>query len=662
MKKIFIVFFFILQYNLSFSQRAFSLGDNTKYLDSIVNIVKTTKVDSMKCLHSFILSKLFMMNNDYKKAHYYLDLGNSLIKKSKYLQAISTYYNTLPILERGDSKAFTASILKTNEELKKFHFPKAYGLRVIMLQNYCIMLQQEGRQNEAMEILIKQAIPLALKSEDDEITNHVYKVIFVILINEDEPEKAEYYASQAQYYIERSKKKSATLSESKVETYIFHAENLTDLKKFKEAKVVLDKAYKMVSKYPESKFNNTFYFAKGYYYDKMNQYDKAIQNFDIGIKHCELTNDLQSITRLKNGKYEILIKQKKYKQAIPIIEDLILTDKFPNNIKAHYRNLAKANNEIGDFQKAYQFSEKFITLNDSSKAIEYRDQIITLEAKFKKTENEKKINQLVAQKEKIALVSKNDRLNLILLSILTFILLVSIFVIWKYFQNQKIQKELDFEKEVDNLENKKNLDVSNALLQGEEIERKRLARDLHDGLGSMLSGIKLYYSGTEKTNEIEFQEVNKQLDNSIKELRQIAQNLMPESLLKLGLTAALKDLCSRFSTDKTFIEFQEFGIQNNITESKQITIYRIIQELINNALKYANASEILVNCSQNENIFLITVEDNGTGFDAKKANLFDGMGLKNIQNRVNFLKGKLDIESQPDTGTVFNIELNILNE
>lgn len=660
MKKILLYLILISSPQSMFSQRAFSLGDDIKYIDSIVNIVKTSKIDSVKCLHSFGLSKLFMMTSDYKKAHYYLDLGNSLVKKSSYLQAISTYYNTLPILERGDSKAFVQSILKTNDDLKKFHFPKAYALRVICLQNYGIMLQQEGRQNEAMQMLISEAIPLALKSNDDEITNHVYKAIFVILMNADEPQKAEYYASQAQFYIERSKKISPTLSESKVETYILNSENLVDLKKFKEAKVVLDKAYKMVSEYPDSKFNNTFYFAKGYYFDKLKQYDQAIKNYDIGIKRCELSKDFLSITRLKNGKYETLFNQKKYKEAIPIIEDLILTDKFPDNLKEHYKNLAKANNELGNYQKAYQFSEKFITLNDSSNAIAFRDQIITLEAKFNKTQNEKKISQLLAQKEKAALVSKNDRLNLLLLTLLAFFLLIGILIVWKYFKNQKFQKELDFQNEIENLENKKNLDVSNALLQGEEIERKRLARDLHDGLGSMLSGLKLYYSGTEQNNKNEFQEVNHQLDNSIKELRQIAQNLMPESLLKLGLIAALKDLCSRFSNDKTTIEFQDFGIQNNISESKQITIYRIIQELINNALKYANATEIIVNCSQNENIFLITVEDNGQGFDSKKANLFDGMGLKNIQNRVNFLKGELEIESQPETGTVFNIELNIL--
>ena len=659
MKKILFLILILLCLQPSFSQRAFSLGDNTKYMDSIVNIVKTSKIDSMKCLHSFALSKLFMMNNDYKKAHYYLDLGNSLVKKPGYLKAISTYYNTLPILERGDSKAFVASILKTNDDLKKYQFPQAYRLRVVMLQNYAIMLQQEDRQNEAMEILIRDAIPLALKSQDDEITTHVYKAIFVILVNASEPKKAEYYASMAQYYIEKATKPSPTLSETKVETYILHAENLVDLKRFRQAKVVLNKAYEMVSKYPNSKFNNTFYFAKGYYYSNLKQYELAIQNFDIGIKKCLLTNDSLSITRLKNGKYESLVALNKFEEAIPIIEDVILTDKFLDNIKEHYRNLSNANSQLGNFEEAYNNSEKYIILNDSSNAIAYRDQIITLEAKFKKTENEKKISQLLAQKEKAALVSKNDQLNLLLLALLASILLIGIFIVWKYFKNQKNQKDLDFKQEIENLENKKNLDVSNALLQGEEIERKRLARDLHDGLGSMLSGLKLYYSGTEQNNKNEFVEVNNQLDNSIKELRQIAQNLMPESLIKLGLIAALKDLCFRYSTSKTPIEFQEFGIQNNISESKQITIYRIIQELINNALKYAKATEIIVNCSQNENIFLITVEDNGHGFDSKKTNLFDGMGLKNIKNRVDFLKGDLEINSQPETGTVFNIELNI---
>jgi two-component system, NarL family, sensor kinase len=213
------------------------------------------------------------------------------------------------------------------------------------------------------------------------------------------------------------------------------------------------------------------------------------------------------------------------------------------------------------------------------------------------------------------------------------------------------------------LESQQELAVSNALLEGEEVERKRLARDLHDGLGSMLSGLKLYMSklssDTVQNAPVMIENVNNQLDNSIKELRHIAQNMMPESLLKLGLEASLKDLCLKFNSDNLAVEFQYYAENNTISESKQIMIYRIVQELIHNVVKHAKASKILVSCSQNDAVFLITVEDNGVGFDSKKSNLFDGMGLKNIKNRVEFLKGKLDIDSQSQKGAVFNIELNI---
>jgi two-component system, NarL family, sensor kinase len=662
MKKYILIIINILCISNLFSQRSFSVGGNTKYTDSIINIVNTTKSDSLKCLHSFRLSKVFTMTKDFKKAHFYLDKGLSLCNKFPYLKAESTYFNTLSILERGDSKAFIKSILKTREDLKKFNNRQSYRLQVVILQNYGIMLQSEGRETEAMNMLISEAIPLAIKSKDDELTCQVYKAIGVILMNAEQREKADYYMNLAQFYVERVKKNSPTISEAKAETLIINTENLIELKKFDAANANIAKIKLLLLKYPKSNFNDTFAYVEALYFDKQNQHSKAIEVYNRGIQRCILSNDSLTENRLETGKYVSLISLKKYPEAILVIEKLLKTVDFPDDKKNHLKILSETYNKTRDWKKAYFYSEKYIAINDSLNAAKIKDQIVTLEAKFKKTENEKKINQLLAQKEKSQLVAKNNRLNIWLLGLLASILLISIFIIWKYFKNQKKQKEIDFNQKLESLENKKNLDVTNALLQGEELERKRLARDLHDGLGSMLSGLKLYYSGIEHTNQNEFQHVNLQLDNSIKELRQIAQNLMPESLLKLGLIAALKDLCFRFSSVKTMIEFQEFGIQNTISESKQITIYRIIQELINNALKYANATEILVNCSQNEDIFLITVEDNGQGFDSKKANLYDGMGLKNIKNRVDFLKGELEIDSQPQTGTVFNIELNVFEE
>ena len=108
-----------------------------------------------------------------------------------------------------------------------------------------------------------------------------------------------------------------------------------------------------------------------------------------------------------------------------------------------------------------------------------------------------------------------------------------------------------------------------------------------------------------------------QLDNSVNELRRIARNMMPESLVSLGLEAALTDVCASFTSDTTHVNFQAFAISPAIAKDTQLTIYRIVQELLTNAIRHAHASQIVVQCSQNGTAFFITVEDNGMGFDTK---------------------------------------------
>ncbi len=130
-----------------------------------------------------------------------------------------------------------------------------------------------------------------------------------------------------------------------------------------------------------------------------------------------------------------------------------------------------------------------------------------------------------------------------------------------------------------------------------------------------LAGIKIKLSGQEKKERTpQLNEVILQLENSINELRRIARNMMPENLQKAGLEIALRDLCESLLSDETHIEFHAFGLQPAIPLNVQVNIYRIIQELLSNAVRHAHASKIIVQCSQNDDIFFITVEDNGRGF------------------------------------------------
>lgn len=153
------------------------------------------------------------------------------------------------------------------------------------------------------------------------------------------------------------------------------------------------------------------------------------------------------------------------------------------------------------------------------------------------------------------------------------------------------------------------------------------------------------------------------LDSSIQEMRRVAHNMMPEILLKYGLDTALKEFCTEIDRSGVLhVTYQSAGVTNTTLEQTQaVTVYRIVQELVSNAIKHANARNVLVQVHrlEQEKLLAITVEDDGKGFDTNLLNRSGGIGWKNIQNRVEFLKGRLDIQSAPGKGTSVMIELTI---
>lgn len=151
------------------------------------------------------------------------------------------------------------------------------------------------------------------------------------------------------------------------------------------------------------------------------------------------------------------------------------------------------------------------------------------------------------------------------------------------------------------------------------------------------------------------------LDSSIKEMRRVAHNMMPEALVKFGLDAALKDFCNDINQSGALqVNYQSIGMDGaQIEQTTSITIYRIVQELLNNTMKHAAAKNTIVQVTKSENILSVTVEDDGKGFDKEILKASKGIGWDNIQNRVEFLKGRLDVHSQPGNGTSVNIEFTL---
>ena len=664
MTKIYLFTLFLFLSAVSHSQVILSLDDDSVYIDSIAKITKNTKSDSIKCLYSFKLSKLYLMVQDAKKSKEYLEQANKLKSKYPFLNDAGIFYNSYSFLEKGDANGFEKALLDGNNKLKKYYNTEAFRIRAIILQNYGIMQQRKNNEKLYMKLLINEAIPVAKKSRDYELISGLYKAVAIIFMNNNEREKASEYLSEAQMYIERAIKKSPTLAESRMETYIINAENLVELRHFYDAKKVLDKAFSTLKNFPESNLNDSYFYAEGLYYSKQNKNTIALESYEKGIKSAEKHRNQIALNRLKYAEYEVNFKLKNYDKAKANLEYLLEKTPFIVDQKNYYNKLSEVYNATKNYDKAYFYSNKSNRINDSLNDTKFKSEIVELEAKYKKAENEKKINLLQSQNEKAALLVNNNRLNTILFAVLSVLLFLIVLFLWILNNNQKklsIQKEINHEQELTSLEDQQKLSVSNALIEGEEVERKRIARDLHDGLGSMLSGLKIHLKLAEKENALSAAEVNNLLDKSIKELRNISQNLMPESLLKLSLEHALRDLCMANSNAKTQIEFQYLIQKPNLPKNYEIVIYRIIQELLNNALKYAEASLILVSCSQNKDTFFITVEDNGVGFDIMDKNN-NGMGLRNIKNRVEILKGKLEIESEVNKGTSAYIELKVKNE
>jgi signal transduction histidine kinase len=151
------------------------------------------------------------------------------------------------------------------------------------------------------------------------------------------------------------------------------------------------------------------------------------------------------------------------------------------------------------------------------------------------------------------------------------------------------------------------------------------------------------------------------LDSSIKEMRRVAHNMMPEALVKFGLDTALKDFCNDINQSGALrVNYQSIGLENAvIDQTTAITLYRIVQELLNNTMKHAAARNVIVQVSKTDNVLSVTVEDDGKGFDTSILKQSKGIGWSNIQNRVEFLKGKLDVNSQKEKGTSVLIELAI---
>jgi signal transduction histidine kinase len=390
--------------------------------------------------------------------------------------------------------------------------------------------------------------------------------------------------------------------------------------------------------------------------------DKIDSSSLYAQKSLQTAIALNSIDGIANANWQlarIAIEKKEYRLAEEYMEECssyFLASENPADQMSYFDVMRELMVAQGKYKEAYGYFEKYKSLNDTLLNSERARQFSEREARY---ESEKKDNQIQLQK---SLIKQKNTLNYLLIASAAVFLLVSLLIYRNYRQNQKLQHQ-----RISELEKEKQLAATEAVLKGEEQERTRLAKDLHDGLGGMLSGIKYSLISMQGNmvmtpdNAMAFERSMDMLNSSIREMRRVAHNMMPEALVKFGLDTALKDFCNDITQSGALqVSYQSIGLADAVVDhTMAITVYRIVQELINNSIKHAVAKTAIVQVSKTDNLLSVTVEDDGKGFDTSVLKRSKGIGWSNIQSRIDFLKGKIDVQSADNKGTSVHIEITL---
>jgi signal transduction histidine kinase len=321
-----------------------------------------------------------------------------------------------------------------------------------------------------------------------------------------------------------------------------------------------------------------------------------------------------------------------------------------NTINDSYRYLSELFEKQNKYKEALYYDRLYKNISDSIYNKSKVAAINNLEALYQTNKKEKEIIRLQANntEKQLELFKRNELLWIT--AIIIGALLIVFLVQWRTVKNKNmIGKQ------------QQKVMILKSMLEGQNKERTRIAKDLHDGLGGLFSTIKMHLSTLQHENEFLkqddlFQKSYKLIDTASEDLRHIAHNMMPEVLQKLGLMQALKDLCSTINAKNSLqVSLLDYGMEERLSLQTEIIIYRIVQELLSNVIKHSNATEAILQFNRSGNNINITVEDNGSGFvvQSPKDKLHTGIDI--IKERVNFLNGDISIDSQPGIGTTVMI-------
>ncbi len=437
---------------------------------------------------------------------------------------------------------------------------------------------------------------------------------------------------------------------------------LHELKEFEKERILLKQSIGIQEARGQHIRIGSAYENLGTLYMDTDSLDFAAIYFEKARKIYEINDNTHDLSRVLLNTGLLKKKQKKYSAAHHDYHTSLKLAQQGGFLKLEEEaceKLALLYEEQHDFKNAYKFYRDFASIKDSVLNQENQASINKLMIEF---ETEKKERQITQQELELAEKNLENRRKTFIIILLIGVIIILLLFSFVIYSRIKIKQERRINDERLKM---KQLQM-NVVLESQESERKRFARDLHDGFGQLITAVKILLARLPETNEIENRselvlKSNEVLDTMHKQLREIAHNLMPEQLINEGLSTALKEYAHRISkTSDIEIEVNTFGIEKRLNQSIEVNVYRIIQEWINNVIKYSGAKKLTIQLTGYETEINILIEDNGIGFEKEKLTKSSGWGWKNIQSRLEAINGILEIDSRSGIpGTSFIIDLPI---
>lgn len=644
-------------------------SQNDPYKDSLLRVASLNKEDTNTYKAINFLYRYYFNEGDFRNSLQYcrkaLALSDKLglpEKQARTTYAMGLNYTNLNIYD--SAKHYLDKSLQLPGALKDTHLLVQYNNTYSILYNY------QSDHSTAISFLMKAVELLeAVKSPDIKaILPQTYMNLCNNLLAENQLEKGIEYGKKALHFTgyPDEERHRILVHLDLMDTYI-------KLNQAADAGHHLDTAIQINKKLNNVVMANLVNNNKGIYYEYINDLPAALAAYKAAYQLADSLDQNLVKGNPANNIARIQYKLGNYKEAEQYAHIATNTGNATRQMSVlsdAYSLLTSIAKQKGDYKKALEYAILNKKYADSATNSATQKVTLSLESKYQHQKKEKEIAELKAgSAEKELQIVKRNRL-LTIGSLSAAVLLLGIGLLYRNSkQKQTIaEKEQHLQQEqIKFLERQQQVVSLQSMLNGQETERTRIAKDLHDGLGGLFSTVKMNFSVLQHEypdfrESTLFQKSNELINTAAGELRRIAHNMMPEVLMKLGLVQAVQDMCADISSGKLLrVTLQAYGMDKRLNASSEIMLYRIMQELLNNIIKHAQATEAIIQFNKNGNRLTVTVEDNGKGFNTEEIDSARHSGIESVKNRVHYLNGTIQIDSQKGVGTAVLMEF-LINE